>query len=477
MASMLGARAPRSVDLLITGGTVVTVDPARRVLAPGAVAIEAGRIVAVGPADEVGSAVEPHQRLDATGKVVFPGLVNTHTHLFQTLLKGLGDDRVLVDWFRQMTGPSAAALTEEDCYHAALAGCLEALRSGTTTITDFMYVHPRPGLSDAVIRAMEEIGIRGVFARGYCDTGIEEGVPPPLVQDLDTILADCERVARQYDGAAGGRIRVRFAPCMIWTVTAESLRAIRALATQLSVGLTMHVAETPFELDNSRRRFGVKDLELLEQLDFLGPDVLAVHCVYLDERDLRILKARQVCVSHNPTSNMYLSSGVAPIPAMLMAGIAVGLASDGPASNNTHNMIQAMKLAALLHKVATRDPTIITAERVLELATIDGARALGLEAEVGSLEPGKRADLMIVDLAHSPYAAPVHHPVSALVYSAIGSEVETVVVDGRLVVREGRATTVDEARVLRAAQAAADGLVERAGTARLRRRPWRSIAF
>ncbi len=147
--------------------------------------------------------------------MVFPGLINTNTHLFQTLLKGLGDDRVLVDWFRQMTGPSATALTEENCYRAALAGCLEALRSGTTCIKDFMYVHSRPNLSDAVVRTMEEIGIRGVFARGYCDAGVEDGIPPPLVQDLDTILADCERVARRYDGAAGGRIRVHFAPCMI----------------------------------------------------------------------------------------------------------------------------------------------------------------------------------------------------------------------------------------------------------------------
>src|SRR5215831_15073849 len=465
MAGSTAGGAPMPVDLLIDGATVVTVDDDRRVFEAGAVVVDGGRIVSVGPASELQATYAPRQRIDAAGRFVFPGLINTHTHLFQTLLKGLGDDRVLVDWFRQMTGPSAAALTEEDCYRAARAGCLEAIRSGTTCIKDFMYVHPRPGLSDAVIRAMDEIGIRGIFARGYCDTGVAEGVPPPLVESLESILADCERVARRYDGSAGGRIRVRFAPCMIWSVTLESLRATRDLATRLGVGLTMHVAETPFELDNSRRRFGVKDLELLEQIGFLGPDVLAIHCVHLDERDLRILKARDVRVSHNPTSNMYLSSGVAPIPAMLLAGITVGLASDGPASNNTHNMIQTLKLAALLHKVATRDPTIITAERVLEMATIEGARALGLEREIGSLEAGKRADLIVVDLARSPYAVPLHHPVSALVYSAIGDEVETVVIDGQVVMEGRRLTTVDEELVLREAQAAADGLVERAGTA------------
>ncbi len=464
-------------DLMVLGGTVVTVDRGRRILDPGALAIQGGRIVAVGPREDIEGEFSAPKRLEARGKYIFPGLVNTHTHLFQTLLKGLGDDRRLVDWFCQMTGPSATALTEEDCYVAALAGCVEALRSGTTCIKDFMYVHPRPRLSDAVVQAMVEVGIRGVFARGYCDAGAEYGVPEPLIQPLDTILADCERVARTYHGAAEGRIRVRFAPCMIWSVTRESLRAVRDLASSVGVGLTMHVSETTFELETSLRRFGLKDLELLAHDGFLAPDVLAVHCVHLDQRDIRILKAHDVKVSHNPTSNMYLASGIAPIPSMLSSGITVGLASDGPASNNTHNMVQALKFAALLHKVVTRDPTVITAERVLEMATIDGARALGLEEITGSLEVGKRADLMVVNLDDSPYAAPVHNPVSALVYGAVGCEVETVLVDGRVVVDGGRVITVDEEEVRRRAAEAARDVTERAGTARLRHRGWRSLAY
>jgi len=465
---------PREIDLLVDGGTVVTVDGERRTIDDGAIAIDRGRIVDVGPRGTVAPRFAARRRLDTRGKYVYPGLVNTHTHLFQTLLKGLGDDRVLVEWFRQMTGPSAAELTEDDCYWAALAGCWEALRSGTTSIVDFMYVHPRPHLSDAVIRAMTESGIRGVFARGFCDTGEDEGVPPTLVQPLPTILADCERVASRYHGSADGRLTVRFAPCMIWTVTPEALCDVRALATRLGVGLTMHVAETSFEIDNSRRRFGKTDLRVLEELGVLGADLLAVHCVYLDHEDVRTLAAHGVAVSHNPTSNMYLSSGVAPIPDMLRAGIPVGLASDGPASNNTHNMIESLKFAALLHKVATRDPTVITGETVLEMATIGGARALGMEREIGSLETGKRADLFVADLAASPFCSPVHHPVSALVYSAAGHEVETVVVDGRVVLDEGHLTTASEERIRAAAQTAADGLVARAGTDTLRRRPWRS---
>jgi 5-methylthioadenosine/S-adenosylhomocysteine deaminase len=263
---------------------------------------------------------------------------------------------------------------------------------------------------------------------------------------------------------------------MIWTVTDSSLREIRDLARRLGVGLTMHVAETTFEVENSRRRFGANDLEVLHRLGMLGPDMLAVHCVYVDDADIQVLRATRAAVSHNPTSNMYLSSGTAPVPAMLQAGVPVGLASDGPASNNTHNMIQSLKFAALLHKGVSRDPTIITGETVLEMATIGGARALGLESEIGSLEVGKRADLFVADLAASPFAAPVNHPVSALVYSAVGTEVETVIVDGRVVLSDGRMTTLDEDRVRRLALAASDGVTRRAGTDALRCRPWRSVA-
>jgi 5-methylthioadenosine/S-adenosylhomocysteine deaminase len=463
-------------DLLVEGGTIVTVDSGRRIVEDGALVVRDGRIIAIGTRAEVATGVAARRRINARGKFVYPGLINTHTHLFQTLLKGLGDDRTLIDWFRQMTGPSAAALEEEDCYAASLAGCWEALRSGTTCITDFMYVHPRARLSDAVIGGMVESGIRGVFARGYCDTGLDDGVPQALVEPLDSVLADCERVVHEYDGAGEGRIRVRLAPCMIWSVSEDSLREVGGLASRLDVGLTMHVAETRFEVDNSLRRFGVNDLALLDRLGLVGPRLLAVHCVWLDEHDVEIVRVQGAAVSHNPTSNMYLSSGIAPIPAMLRAGIPVGLASDGPASNNTHNMIQSLKFAALLHKVVSQDPTVMTGETALEMATIGGARALGVESEIGSLEVGKRADLFVADLASSPFAAPVHHPVSALVYSAAGTEVETVVVDGRVVLENGHLTGLDERAVSAAAQAAADRLTQRAGTDTLRHRPWRAVS-
>lgn len=462
------------MELAITGGTVITMDPGRRIFDPGYILVRDGAIAGVGPAAQLPPGVA--RALDASGKVVLPGFINTHTHLFQTLLKGPGDDRQLEEWFRSVVGPASCELTEEDCYRAAVVGCLEAIRSGTTTVKDFMYTHPRPRLSDAVIRGMVDTGVRGVFVRGYIDYGEAYGVPRPLIQPLDEILGDGERVVKRYHGAENSRIQVRFGPCMIWSCTTEGLQATQRLADDLGVGLTMHIAETPFSVSNAMERFGVGDLAILERIGFLDSPTLAVHCVHLTERDLRILKARGVAVSHNPTSNMYLASGVAPVPQMLLAGIPVGLATDGPASNNNQNMIQALKFGALLHKVHTLDPTAITAEQTLEMATIGAARALGIDDRVGSLEAGKRADVVILDL-RTVFAAPVHHPVSSLVYAAIGSEVETVVIDGRIVMEDGRILTVPEEEALRNAQRASEELLERARVPRPKDRPWRPLAF
>lgn len=462
------------MELLLTGGMVVTMDPERRIYDPGFVLVRDERIVAVGPAAQAPAI--SGRTLPAPGKLILPGFINTHTHLFQTLLKGPGDDRQLEEWFRVVVGPASCQLTEEDCYAAALVGCLEAIRSGTTTVKDFMYPHPRRGLADAVIRGMLDAGIRGIFVRGYIDHGEAYGVPRPLIQSLDDVLADCERVARRYHGAAGGRISVRFGPCMIWSCTPEGLRATQRLADDLGVGLTMHIAETPFSVQNALERFGEGELPLLERIGFLETPTLAVHCVHLTARDLHILKARGVAVSHNPTSNMYLASGVAPVPAMLLAGIPVGLATDGPASNNNQNMIQALKFAALLHKVHALDPTAITAEQALEMATIGAARSLRLDHEIGSLEPGKRADVIVLDL-QTLFAAPVHHPISSLVYAAVGSEVDTVVIDGRLVMDGGRILTARETDALADAQRAANRLLARAEIARPGDKPWRPLAF
>jgi 5-methylthioadenosine/S-adenosylhomocysteine deaminase len=461
--------------ILLAGGTVVTMDPRRRVIDDGAVAFspESGRLLAIGRATALRPSFPTAEQVDCTGHVILPGLVNTHTHLFQTLLKGLGDDRVLADWFTTMTGPSAVELTEDDCYLAALHGCAEALSTGTTTIVDFMYVHPRPGLGDAVAIAMDEIGIRGVMARGYVTAGADVGVPAPLVEPLDRALADAQRLIHGWN-RPGSRVRVGLAPCMSWSVDEPTLRETRALADATGAPITMHLAESPFDVQESVRRFGVRDIPLAERTGLLGPDLLAVHCVQCDDADIETLAASGTAISHNPCSNLYLGSGIAPVPRMQRRGITVGLASDGPASSSNHSMLQAMKFAALIHKGAHRDAEIMTAEKALEMATIDGAAALGMADQIGSLEAGKRADIVVANLS-SLCLTPVHQAVSALVYSARGDEVDQVYVDGRLVARAGVPVRVDPADLRRRSAAAARSLTERAGTAALAHRPWRSV--
>lgn len=461
-------------DRLLTNATVVTMNPDRDIVEDGAIYIDDDRIGAVGATTDLLQEYPDAEMMNCAGRVIIPGMINTHTHLFQTLLKGLGDDRVLKDWFTTMTGPSAVELTEDDCYAAALHGCVESIKSGVTTLVDFMYVHPRANLTDAIIRAFDESGIRGIVARGYTTTGADVGVPAPLIEDVDEALDDARRLIRRHN-QAGARVQVGLAPCMIWTVDRDTLLKTRELADAEGALFTMHISETPFEIENSMQRFGMRDLQYLEHLGVLGPDVLAVHCVQCVPKDVRILKLRDVKVSHNPCSNMYLASGFAPIPDMLLAGVTVGLGTDGPASNNNHNMIQSLKFAALIHKGFHRDATIITAEKVLEMATIDGARAIGLENEIGSIEAGKKADLAILQFDNT-FATPLHNPVSALVYSALGNEPETVIVDGRVVMRNRSTKTVSESDVMMLSQQAADGVAERAGTAKYKRRPWRSFA-
>lgn len=466
----------QQLDTLLAGGTVICMDPERRVIPEGALGIKGAEIAVVGPREKVEKEYRAAREIDVRGRLVLPGFVNTHTHQFQGLLKGLACDRVLVDWFREVVGPSATALEPEHCYAASLLGCLEAIRSGVTTLVDFMYAHPRPGLSEAVIQGFREAGIRGILARGFLDTGEEDGVPPALIEPVDSVLRDTQDLFSRYHGADDGRLGIWLAACMIWSQTERSLKLARELADALGMRLNMHVAETRFEIETAQRRFGGStDLQVLERLGFLGPDVLAVHCVYLGPRDLRILKHYDVKVSHNPTSNMYLASGVAPIPEMLMHGITVGLATDGPASNNNQNMIHSLKQAALLHKVAQKDPTCLTAEQVLEMATIGGARAVGLDSLVGSLEPGKRADVIVLRM-DNPFVAPVHDPVASLVYSALGDEVEMVFVDGKEVMSGGRLTTLDEGEVLKRADAAARDLARRAGT-QWTPGKWRNVGF
>ncbi len=467
------------LDLLIKNAIIVTVNSKKDIFWGGAVAIQGDKIVDVGNSEEI-CAKYPAAKdtVDAAGKVVFPGFVNTHTHLFQTLLKGLGDDVVLSRWCAAMTFPCSAYLTEEDCYSGAVLGCLEGLHSGITTMIDYMNPHNRPGLSDPIIKAFNDLHLRGVYGRGSMNTGEQFGVPRAVMQDVDTVAADCRRLLTRYHGSSNGRIRIWVAPAAAWSNSREMLQCLWKLTREFDTGFTIHISETPFDREASRQIHGLVDAEALQELGIVGPNVLLVHCVHLSDRDIRMIKHYDMKVSHNTVSNMYLSSGVAPVPRMLESGITVGLGVDGAASNNSQDMIELMKCTALLHKAYTMDPTIITAEKVLEMATIDGARALGMDDEVGSLEVGKKADVVIFNPNLAAKSIPMHNPVSTLVYSSSEANVETVVIDGEVVLRDGKVLLIDEPKFLTEAQQIAEDLAERAGVENRRQgHPWRSIAF
>jgi 5-methylthioadenosine/S-adenosylhomocysteine deaminase len=465
-------------DILIVNTTIVTVNPGREILREAAIAISGDTIMDIGPSAVLEQKYrDTPKRIDGTGKAVFPGLINTHNHLFQTMLKGLGDDKVLADWCREMTFPSAVFLTEEACYYGAMLGCLEGLHSGVTTMVDYHYPHPARGQDDAIIRCFRELKLRAVFARGYMDTGAGLGVPEGIMEDPGTIERDVRRLIETYHKTDNDRLRIWLAPAAMWSCSREALAMTKRLMDEYDTGVTIHISETPFDREASADLHGAPDIDVCREFGLLGPRLLMVHCVHLSPRDIRMAKSLDAKVSHNPVSNMYLASGVPPVPALIEAGVSVGLATDGAGSNNANDMLESMKSAVLLQKAAHRDPTILTAEKALEMATIDGARCIGMEDRIGSLEPGKKGDLFIFNPFRSAKAVPMFHPVSTLVYSSSEANVETVILDGQIVLEDGIITLADEPAILRRANEAAENLSRRAGTGHLRDRPWRSLAY
>jgi 5-methylthioadenosine/S-adenosylhomocysteine deaminase len=444
-----------AVDLLILGGTVVTARRDGLQIPDGAIAIRGESIEAVGPRHELVAQFQARRTLNAEGQIVFPGLVDTHTHLYQTLLKGLGDDLPLMEWLDACTLPSIPHLTARMCYVAAAVGSIESLRSGCTTIFDYMVDHADTSVFDTILAAFADVGIHGILGRGLRDRQGENVVA--TLPSLSDQLADCARLVDAY-----GVRRVWLAPGATWALEPDSLRAIRRMATERGMRMSLHTDEVLFDSAESMRRFGMRTVPFLDSIGFLGPDVLHAHCVQLSEEDCQILARRQGAVSYNPVSNMYLGSGVPPIPRLLDLGVTVGLGADGAASNNSQDMLEALKIGALLPKVAARDPAIFTAADALRLATSGGAAALGRD-DFGTLEVGKRADLFIFDPRHAK-SIPVHDPISTLVYSSGEVNVRSTIVGGKVVLDDRRIVGVDEDAILKEAQMLSLQLSELAGT-------------
>ena len=469
------------MDMLLYNAIIVTVNPERETLYNGAMAVDKGRIVELGDSAELSKKyADAAKKIDCEGKIIFPGFINTHNHLFQSLLKGLGDDMVLSDWLKTMTFPAATNLTPEDCYYGAMLGTMEGIRSGMTTQLDYMYPHPRDGLDDGVIKALRELKVRAIFGRGSMNAGLDFGVHPGITQETSIIERDLVYLFDKYHNCDNGRIKIWAAPAALWSNTEDNMRMQWELVNSYKgSGLTVHVSETPFDRHATEALHGCAGTDCLEKLGMLGPNVLMVHCVYLTDKDIRRSKYYDLKVSHNPVSNMYLSSGVAPIPKMVNSGVCVSLGVDGAASNNGQDMIELMKTTAMLQKVHSLDPTIITAEKVLEMATIDGARAIGMEDEIGSLEVGKKADFVIFNPYLNPKAVPVHNPVSTLVYSSSMQNIESVAVDGEFILENGEFTMIaDQEKVYREAQRCAEDLCKRGNiTNRMAGHKWRNLAF
>jgi len=422
------------VDLLIRGGIVVTMNAASRVIPDGAVAVRADRIVAVGTTQEVLAKYRAQRTIDAAGRVVMPGLINTHTHVPMCLFRGISDDLVLMEWLQKYIFPAEAKnVNEEFVRWGTRLGCLEMITGGTTTYVDMYY------FEDAIADETAKAGMRAVLGETLLD------FPAPDNKTWDAGLAAAQQFVDRWKGH--GLVTPAIAPHAPYTVSTEHLKQAHDFSAKNRVPLIIHVAEDAAEIKTIRERHGASPVAYLDRIGLLDDNTIAAHMVWPSPEDIRTLARRGVGVAHCPQSNMKLAAGVAPVPEMLKAGVAVGLGTDGAASNNDVSMWEEIDTAAKLHKLNSKDPTVLNAREALEMATIGGARAIHLEKEIGSLEAGKRADLIIVDLG-SAHQTPMYNVYSQLVYATKASDVESVVINGRLVMENRRVLTIDQRAVL-----------------------------
>jgi 5-methylthioadenosine/S-adenosylhomocysteine deaminase len=438
-ANQLPQKQAVGFDLLITNATIVTMDPARRIIEDGAIGVRGDSISFVGSESELRAqsmkGVMGAQTIDAKGKLVLPGFINGHTHVPMTLLRGLHDDVTLDDWLRKYIFPAEAKnVTEDFVRWGTRLAAAEQIRSGITTFADMYY------FEDAVAEETKAAGMRGVLGETFID------FPAPDNKTNAAMLEYTEKFLKRWQNDP--LIHAAAAPHSIYTCSQKTLRDSAALARKYHAPILIHVAEMKKELDDSLKQNGLTPVQYLEKLGILGPDVLAAHCIFVDVQDRKILADRQVGCVHNPSSNMMLASGVAPVVEERAAGIAVGLGTDGPAgSNNDLDLMEEMDLAAKLQKIIKMDPRALGAQSVVEMATIEGAKALHMDKQIGSLEVGKKADIILISL-DEPNAVPIYDIYAQLAYALKASDVETVVIGGRIVMRNKKLLTLNESEIL-----------------------------
>ncbi len=451
-ASTVSTQPRQTVSLIVTGGIVLTEDAGRRVLNPGAVAVDGTTIVAVASADVIAARYESAQVIDAAGRVVLPGLINTHTHAPMVLYRGLADDLALMEWLQKYIFPAEAKTVSPEFVRAGTRlAALEMIQSGTTAYADMYY------FEEAIAEETKRAGLRGVLGQTIIRFPVADAKTPAEG------LARTEAFIKSWKD--DDLIVPAVAPHAMYTLDAATLKACRALADRYGVPLLTHLAETRDEVEGARKDHGLTPTAYLESLGFFGPRTLAAHTVWMSAEDIAILARRGVGASHNPESNMKLASGTAPVLALRAAGVATGLGTDGAASNNDLDMFEAMRQAAFLHKLQSGDPRALGAATALDMATREGARAMGLDKLIGSLEPGKRADLIVVGL-DAARQVPMYDPVSHLVYVTRGDDVQTTIVNGRVLMRDRRVLTLDAPQVIAEARAWAEKVRAAVGLSR-----------
>lgn len=419
-------------DILILNGTVLTMDPDLTVISSGAVAISKDQILAVGPMQKF-SGWRIKKTIDAKGGIIMPGLINTHTHAAMTCFRGLADDLPLMTWLNDHIFPAEARLDDEKVKAGSLLACAEMMLSGTTCFAD-MYL-----FEDAVAEAAKAAGMRAVVGEVLYD------FPSPCYGPIENGFVYTENLIQKWE--SDPLITVAVEPHSPYLCGPDLLEKAGILSDKYQIPFIIHVAETQAEAETMQKKYGRTAIVHLADIGVLSPRLLACHCVVLTKADIELLARFDVKVSHNPESNMKLASGISPVPALMKDGICVGLGTDGCTSNNNLDLFAEMDTAAKLHKVSTLDPTVMDAKTVLKMATSAAAKALGLDAVTGSLIPGKKADVIVID-TQKPHLTPMYNTYSHLVYAARGSDVETVVINGRVVVENRRLLTLDAQKIM-----------------------------
>jgi len=445
---------------LIENGTVLTVNSTDDLYPEGYLLLEDDRIkvVAEGRApDDIRAQAD--EVIDASGQIVMPGLVNAHVHLQQSLVRGLADDREVWDWVQNVAFPIYGAMNETEVYLATMVGMIENIRSGATATTDNQTVRSRPGNFDAAFRAASESGIRYKLARGFN----ERGVPQQFIETTESIMEDMTRLYESWHNQENGRLRLDFNPHTLYLVTEKTLLLAGEKAQEWGIGIHLHTAESLDELEKFENETGMRHVEWLADRELLGPKLQMAHAVWLNEKEIEQVAASGASTVHNPVCNMFCGSGVSPVPEMLAAGIPVAMGTDGQACNNGQEMLDTFKWVLNVHKLNSRDAGILTPEQVIRMACVNSAYAFGQPDEIGSLDVGKKADVIIVDLDDPRMTMPSLSVPSLLVNFAKSGDVSTTIVDGKILMRDKEILFLDEEQLLKEFRESRAALLNRVG--------------